>query len=121
MLYDPLTDYDEVGQTLIKAARYMDEHGHAKCLEADNKSVCVLGALSAIIYNEVHYCIYADDNPLSVKCCEALQDKVESFYESIHGNIGYRIITEWNDLQSTKETALKLLYDVAEEHKLVKA
>jgi hypothetical protein len=121
MLYDPLNDYNEVGQTLVKSARYIEEHGHAQSKLWCNGRVCVLGALSAIIYGHTTHDIYSDDNDLAHKCKEALKDALNSinfkaYYKSRPVSVFQ--ITDFNDSHSKKEV-VDMIYKAAEKHKVI--
>lgn len=113
MLYDPMKDYDEVGQVFIKAADYIDEHGHTKGTYGDNEggSVCAIGAISMIIFGRIELDNFVSGNSIYYKCKEALW-----------GKTGKCKIVHWNDSEErTKDDVTSMFRSIAEDHKLVKA
>src|SRR5882672_7633267 len=113
MFYNPLNVYNEIGQTLLKAADYIEEYGHHKGgYEWVSNSVCIFGAIGMVTVGTA--CIYSakgkqTEKNLAVRCERALYDKVRAH------------VPRWNDAaERTKEDVIGLLRKVAEEHKLVK-
>lgn len=98
MLYNPLNDYDKVGQTMIKAASYIEEHGHTKFTTMDDKGrVCLLGALLEV----------DKGGTVVIKCCNELAEK-----------LGMCEIT-WNNMpERTGDEVIGLLRECAESHKI---
>lgn len=128
MLHNPLNDYNEVGQTLIKAANYMDEHGHCKhILEDHTGRVCLIGALYSVIFDSPNPS-WIGINSEQVDCFDAcieslysknLQDnKIRQDYESPTSS--HTSLVDWNnDKDRKKDEVVALFRAVAEDHKLV--
>jgi len=118
MLYDPMKDYDEVGRTLLKAAKYMDEHGHCKgTLENSKGAVCAYGALNTALFGQAditsrEWDVIHQNSPeqmiLETQCTTALLDETDDL-----------LISTWNDEPDrTKEQVIDLFKRAAEKHKV---
>jgi hypothetical protein len=111
MLYDMMKDYTEEGQAMLKAANYMEEHGHAKFAIVDeNGHVCLLGALNMAVTGSVR----GDSNQLSHICLDKIAAKLGLSTESYAMDA-----IDWNNAEErTKAEVVNILRATAEDCKV---
>lgn len=114
MLYDPMKDYDEVGQTFAKAADYIEEYGHTKGSYRDSTgAVCAVGSLHMVLFGGIF-----QEN------LDGTDTMKSTYYQcklALYQKVGPHGITSWNDSrEQTKDEVVRAFRSLAEEHKLIK-
>lgn len=112
MLHDPTKDYNEKGQLLLKAAAYMEEHGHCRgILWNDEGNVCLMGALLAC---SVSKDLHRANDPMTHSCLDLVGNHLREVYSYDRDPI------TWNNLPDRKaEEVINALRATAETQKLV--
>lgn len=104
MLYDPSKDLNEADRLILKAADYMDEHGHVQgTLWDDDGRVCAQGAVLRVGKMEG----YPQNNIFVCKALSKLNKQVRLKY----GRAG--IVTWNNEPGRTKEEVVDFFRQIA--------
>lgn len=116
MLYDLMKDYNEKGRLLLKAADYMDEHGHCRCALRDSKGrVCLWGAI-------IYAAEFTDRTPFPKLIKSTAYECFESVSAVLRQRGSGNNPIDWNNQPwRTKDAVVALLRETAETEKLVTA
>lgn len=114
MLYDKKWELDETGKILMKAADYLEEHGHTKNRNVSHKGeVCLHGAINAAVYGDPRSSRHEDE------CQNAVVKRAFDYLTSrgvsgVRCSSGFYGMAEWNDMpERTKQEVVDALREAA--------